>query len=60
MKHEVTSVGITLGELPEARQRIKMYLEALLKYRTETNTQQSLIEGEIQRTKQWLLTTKNK
>ena len=54
MEHEVTSVGITLGELPEARQRIKMYLEALLKYRTETNTQQAMIENEIQRTKQWL------
>lgn len=60
MKHEITSVGITLAELPEARQTIKKYLESLLRYRTETNTQQAMIDGEIQRTKQWLLTTKNK
>lgn len=54
MKHEITSVGITLAELPEAKERVKKYLESLLKYRTETNTQQSMIENEIQRTKQWL------
>ena len=54
MKHEIISVGITLAELPEARQTIKKYLESLLKYRTETNTQQAMIENEIQRTKKWL------
>ena len=54
MKHEITSVGITLAELPEARQTIKKYLESLLRYRTETNTQQSMIENEIQRAKKWL------
>lgn len=54
MKHEVTQVGIAIGELPEARKTIKQYLESLLKYRTETNTQQAMIEGEIQRTRQWL------
>ena len=54
MKHEVTNIGITLDELPEAKERVKKYLESLLKYRTETNTQQAMIEGEIQRTKKWL------
>lgn len=54
MKHDITKVGITIAELPEARQQMKMYYESLLKYRTETNTQQFMIEGEIQRVKQWL------